>query len=130
MNRADQIRAYFQACNDGTAAEIAAHFSPDAIIWDTNHPPVRGAAGIGTFWDKIRAQWTGAVWAVDTVVVDAEHDTAAIEWHMTGVGADGPFTFRGSEHYAFDGELIAEIRQYWTFSRDRLDTGLVEYPYN
>lgn len=130
MEASKRIRAYFESCNGGDAAQIALHFTADAIIWDTNHPPVRTAAGIGEFWDKIRAQWAGAVWGVDSVVADAENDTAAIEWHMTGMGDDGPFTFRGSEHYAFDGDLIAEIRQYWTFSRDRLDTGLVHYSYD
>ena len=62
------------------------------------------------------------------VVVGVDGD-AAIEWTMGGTGSEGPFRFRGSEHYAFDGDLIAEIRQYWTFDTDRLDTGLVDYPY-
>ena len=39
------------------------------------------------------------------------------------------FVFRGSEHYRLVDGLIDEIRQYWTFDRDRLDTGLVDYPY-
>ena len=38
------------------------------------------------------------------------------------------FMFRGSEHYRLDGGLIAEIRQYWTFDRERLDTGFVDHP--
>jgi hypothetical protein len=40
-----------------------------------------------------------------------------------------PFAFRGSEHYRFRDSLIAEIRQYWTFDPERLDTGLRGYPY-
>ena len=50
---------------------------------------------------------------------------------MTGIApGDGrPFAFRGSEHYGFEGDLIAEIRQYWTFDPAILDTGLVDYPY-
>lgn len=119
--------AYFADCSTGTAEQIAAHFTPDAVIWDTNHAPVRTAAGIGTFWDRIRGQWQGATWTVDRIVSDGE--TAAIEWTMAGVGPAGPFRFRGSEHYAFVGDRIAEIRQYWTFDPDRLDTGLVDYPY-
>jgi ketosteroid isomerase-like protein len=126
-SRAEQIRAYFEACNRGTADEIAAHFTDDAVIYDTNHNPVRTAEGIGRFWLRIRDQWAGATWGVDRVVSDGE--TAAIEWHMAGRGEHGRFVFRGSEHYAFDGDLIAEIRQYWNFDPDRLDTGLIGYPY-
>ena len=125
--RADRIRADFASCNAGDPDEIAAHFSDDAVIWDTNHAPVRTAAGIGAFWHRIRQQWQGARWAVERVVSDGE--SAAIEWAMMGRGPDGPFRFRGSEHYAFDGDRIAEIRQYWIFDRERLDTGLVDYPY-
>ena len=51
-------------------------------------------------------------------------------WHMKGEAAQGPFVFRGSEHYAFDGDLIAEIRQYWTFDRGATATGLQGYPYD
>ena len=121
------IRAYFESCNTGTPEEIAAHFTEQAVIYDTNHGPVRTAAGIGLFWQKIRAQWQGAVWTVDRVVSDG--DTAAIEWNMAGEGDRGRFVFRGSEHYGFEGPLIAEIRQYWTFDQSKSDTGLVGYPY-
>lgn len=125
--RSDKIRAYFRSCNEDSPKAIAAHFTADAVIYDTNHRPVRGADEIGRFWKKVRSQWHGAVWTVDRVVSDGE--TAAIEWHMSGEGDSGPFVFRGSEHYAFDGEHIAEIRQYWTFDPARGDTGLVDYPY-
>lgn len=126
-SRGDLIRRYFESCNNGDANQIASHFSENATIFDTNHAPVVGALAIGDFWDAIRAQWQGATWVVDSVVADGE--TAAIEWHMAGATDDGPFVFRGSEHYTFDGNLIAEIRQYWTFDRSRKDTGLRGYSY-
>jgi hypothetical protein len=127
VDHGELIRAYFASCNSGTPEQIAAHFTDDAVIYDTNHAPVRSSVGIGRFWEKIRAQWQGAVWAVDRVVSDGE--TAAIEWHMAGQGERGRFVFRGSEHYRFEGPLIDEIRQYWTFDTSRSDTGLVGYPY-
>ena len=127
MDHAARITAYFASCTSGTPAEIAAHFTDDAVIYDTNHAPVVGAAGIGAFWEKIRGQWNGAAWGVDSIVSDGE--TAAIEWHMKGDGDQGPFVFRGSEHYAFVDDLISEIRQYWTFDRSSSDTGLQGYPY-
>ena len=127
MDHGERIRAYFASCNDDAPEQIAAHFTEDAAIYDTNHAPVVGAESIGSFWQRIRAQWQGAVWGVDSVVSGGE--TAAIEWHMRGEGADGPFVFRGSEHYAFVGDRISEIRQYWTFDRNAADTGLQGYPY-
>ncbi len=126
-----RIEAYFRACTTGTAADIAAHFTADAVIWDTNLAPCRGADAIGAMWVKVRRRWDGAVWTVDTAVTDGT--TAAIEWTMTGRDARDeprPFAFHGSEHYAFRDSLIAEIRQYWTFDPGRLDTGLVDWPYD
>lgn len=133
----ERIEAYFGACNEGSAEDIAAHFTPDAVIWDSNLDPCRGSAAIGEMWVRVRRRWDGARWTVDTAVVDrnaaeAGEATAAIEWTMRGHDPrqDGrPFAFRGSEHYRFQGSLIAEIRQYWTFDPDRLDTGLRGYPY-
>jgi hypothetical protein len=121
-----RIEAYFEACSTGTAEDIAGHFAPDAAIYDTNHRPVRGSGTIGGFWIRVREQWGGAAWTVDRCV--EERDGAAIEWTMTG-RSPRLFHVRGSEHYEFapDGR-IAEIRQYWTFDADVLDSGLVEHP--
>ena len=85
------------------------------------------AAGIGRFWEAIRAKWSGAEWLVDEVV--ETDDRAAIEWSMHGDNAGREFVVRGSEHYEFDGELIAMIRQYWTFDADEPGSELVDFPY-
>jgi len=127
MNAEMRIAEYFRACSVGTAAEIAANFCADAVVYDTNHKPVSGAQVIGEFWDKVRSRWVNAVWSVDTCI--SEGDVAAIEWSMTGANSDGQFTMRGSEHYRMEGGLIAEIRQYWTFRPGRPDTALVDFPY-
>lgn len=127
MDHAARITAYFASCTSGTPEEIAAHFTDDAVIYDTNHAPVVGADEIGAFWERIRGQWQGAEWGVDSIVSDSK--TAAIEWHMRGNAERVPFVFRGSEHYAFVDDLISEIRQYWTFDRAASDTGLQGYPY-
>lgn len=124
MDALDRITAYFTACGEGTARDVASHFTPDAVIYDTNIRPMVGAEAIGGGWVAVRERWGGARWGVDSFVGD--WNGAAIEWWMTGTDSfDGDsFTFRGSEHYAFQGELISEIRQYWTFDRERLDTAL------
>lgn len=124
----ERIEAYFAACSSGDAAAVAGHFTEHATIYDTNHPPVRGAATIGEFWAKVANRWGGARWVVDRCV--AAGNEAAIEWTMTG-SSPRPFVVRGSEHYRFatTTNLIEEIRQYWTFRPDQLDTGLVDFPY-
>ena len=152
MEPRDRIVAYFTACGEGSAADIASHFTPDAVIYDTNLRPARGAEAIGAMWVKVRQRWGGATWHVDSFIGATEsaghpdpgpvgsQQVAAIEWSMygtapaTGEAAPRPFVFRGSEHYRFapdaDDLLIAEIRQYWTFDPTTLDTGLVDYPYD
>ena len=129
MEPAARIEAYFAACGEGSAADIAAHFTPDAVIYDTNVRPARGAAAIGAMWVKVRERWQGARWQVDSFVGDERE--AAIEWTMTGTDPERSraFAFRGSEHYRFADTLIDEIRQYWTFDPDALDTGLVGFDY-
>lgn len=127
MSPRERIVAYFEACTSGTADGIAAHFTQDAVVYDTNVRPVHGNAAIGTMWVKVRERWRGARWTVDSFV--GEGDAAAIEWSMVGTDPTSgrTFTFHGSEHYALRDGLIAEIRQYWTFDPVLLDTGLLGY---
>jgi hypothetical protein len=138
MDAFERIEAYFADCGAGSATEIGSHFTANAVIYDTNLRPAIGRDAIGAMWVKVRERWLGATWRVDSFVGDTDH--AAIEWTMTGQNpADGrAFAFRGSEHYLFAPTaserpgldlLISEIRQYWTFDPDKLDTGLVDYPY-
>lgn len=130
MSHLERITTYFTACGDGTAADIASHFTHGAVVFDTNIRPMRGAIGIGESWVAVRDRWLGAKWGVDSIVESG--DVAAIEWWMTGTNpADGErFTFRGSEHYRFVDGLIDEIRQYWTFDSAVLDTGLRGFDYS
>jgi ketosteroid isomerase-like protein len=123
----DVVRRYRAACTEGTAQDIAATLTPAAVVYDTNHAPVRGHEAIGAFWVRVRARWHGARWRIDALV--EEGDAAASEWTMTGQSDGRPFAVHGSEHYRVEDGRIAEIRQYWSFDPERLDTGLVGYPY-
>ncbi len=130
MTPEQRIRAYFDACTHGDGASIGAHFTADATIYDTNVPPVRGRDAIGRFWVRVREKWGGAAWHVDAVL--ANGDRAAIEWTMTGhdAASNSAFAVRGAEWYRFDGGLIAEIRQYWTFNARAPGSQLLGYTYD
>ena len=106
----DLVRSYFTACGVASADEIAAHFTEDATIYDSNHAPVAGRDQIGSFWFRTRERWAPARWRVDSAIEGG--DTAAIEWSIHGVAEGQPFTFRGSEHDRFREGLIDESRQY------------------
>ena len=132
MEPSKRIETYFEACGGGSAEDIASHFISGATIYDSNIRPITGNSAIGEMWVTVRERWQGARWHVDSFVGDA--DGAAIEWSMTGTDPSSgrAFVFRGSEHYLFervDENLIAEIRQYWTFDPDQLDTGLLGFSY-
>jgi ketosteroid isomerase-like protein len=124
----DRVEAYFAACNTGEAAAVAAHFAPDACIYDLNLKPVRGDA-IGPFWGAVFRKWHGAHWEIDSLVEDEAAGAVAIEWTMRGTRDGAAFRVSGSEHYAFDGDLIAEIRQYWIFDPDHPEKRLIGFPY-
>ena len=121
------VRSYFAACTSGSPSDVSDHFTNDAVIYDTNHTPVVGAAAIGGFWTKIRSKWVGAEWLVDTYVGD--DSTGAIEWTMRGTDGERPFAVRGSEHYEFSDGRIDQIRQYWTFDPAAPGSELIGYDY-
>jgi hypothetical protein len=122
------ITQYFLACGYGTAADIASHFEKDAVIYDTNHPPIRGAGSIGEFWLNVRERYGEATWHVDSII--ESEDSAAIEWTMRGNLGSKQLVYRGSEHYHVKNGLIIEIRQYWNWKRNELTSGLVDYLYD
>ena len=121
------IRKYFLSCSYGSVHEISDFFSPDAIIYDTNHRPVLSKERIGQFWVDIREQWGGATWHVDSVIESG--NSAAIEWTMKGAVDGDEVAFHGSEHYTITGGVIHEIRQYWSWTRNVLTSGLLGYDY-
>ncbi len=118
---------YFAACSRGDVEAITASFCEDAVVYDTNHRPVSGAAEIGRFYAKVRQDRQGASWHVDTFLGDDEH--AATEWTMLDPRDGDPVAVRGSEHYEFRDGRISQIRQYWRYDPDRPGAGLRGYPY-
>lgn len=122
------VERYFSACSTGSAADIAACFTDGAVVYDLNHRPVRGADRIGAFYTRVRDQWDGAVWEVNTYL--ERGGAAAIEWTMRGVADGQEFAVRGSEHYAFLAGRIDQIRQYWRFDQSSPSVALRDYPYD
>jgi ketosteroid isomerase-like protein len=127
MSPGDVVREYFAACGQGDADRVAGCFTPDAVLYDTNHPPVVGAEAIGRFWANVASRWGGAQWEVDTLL-EAPNATA-LEWSMHGERRGRTFTAHGSDHYTLRDGQISEVRQYWVLDRDCSDTGLIGYPY-
>ncbi|MES1926061.1 nuclear transport factor 2 family protein [Salinisphaera sp. T31B1] len=124
----DQVTRYFHACSHESAEAIAACFCPEAVVYDNNHRPVRGAQAIGAFYVTVRDRWQGASWHVDTFLDGPA--AAASEWTMRAQVNGTTAMVRGSEHYEFEGDLIRQIRQYWRFDPDTVATGLIDYPYD
>ncbi len=126
MTARERVMTYFDACTNASAADIAACFTPDATIYDTVVPPVRGARVIAESVVALRRAWQGGRWTVDSLVAAEDGTHVAIEWTLRGRRGGMPAVLRGSEHYRLTPEgLIAEIRQYWN---DR-GTGLNGYRY-
>jgi ketosteroid isomerase-like protein len=109
------IRGYFDACNTGDAAAVAAWFAPGAVHYfppDMYEGPFRGGETIGAKWSWAVAT-LGSRWTVDEVICDPDTDRAVIEW--THEKTKSGVVLRGDEWYRFDPDtgLIAEIRAYY-----------------
>ncbi len=114
------IRRYFDACNEGAAAKIAACFEPNAVHYfppGMYEGPFRGAATIAAKWSAA-VENLGSYWTVDRVLCDPDTNQAVIEWShfKTKQGT----LLRGDEWYVFDVEsgLIREIRAYYAAPQD------------
>jgi ketosteroid isomerase-like protein len=128
MTNRELVESYFAACTGGDPAAIARHFTEEAVVYDLNHAPVRGATTIADFFCRVRDRWQGAGWEVNTYLDGG--DAAAVEWTMHGKHDEEHFAVRGSEHYEFVNGLIGQIRQYWAFDPERPGVGLQGYPYS
>jgi uncharacterized protein GlcG (DUF336 family) len=128
------IRGYFDACNSGDAAAVAAFFTPDAVHYfppGMYEGPFVGADTIGRKWAEAVAK-LGSVWTVDQVICDPATARAVIEWtHFKNFQGT---VLRGDEWYAFDRAtgLISEIRAYYASPQDpsleRLEIEGFDYP--
>jgi ketosteroid isomerase-like protein len=129
----EAIRGYFDACNTGDAAAVAAYFAPGAVHYfppDMYEGPFRGGETIGAKWSWA-VQTLGSHWTVDEIICDPDTDRAVIEWthQKTKTGV----VLRGDEWYRFDpaSGLITEIRAYYASPQaaglDRLELG--GFPY-
>ncbi len=113
------IRDYFDACNSGDVARIAAYFEPDAVHYfppGMYEGPFRGAETIGRKW-RDAVENLGSYWTVDQVICDPQTRRAVIEW--THFKRKQGVMLRGDEWYIFSpGGKIAEIRAYYASPQD------------
>jgi hypothetical protein len=114
-----RIRDYFDACNSGAVARIAAHFERDAVHYfppGMYQGPFRGAETIAERW-RMAVQTFGSVWTVDQVICDPPSRRAVIEW--THFKRSQGVILRGDEWYVFSAKgLIQEIRAYYASPQD------------
>jgi len=114
------IVAYFDACNSGHAARIAAFFEPDAVHYfppGMYGGPFRGAMTIGERW-QAAVRDLGSYWTVDSFIGEPETRRAVIEW--THFKRKSGVRLRGDEWYVFSERgLIAEIRAYYASPQDK-----------
>lgn len=105
------VQRYYDACNAADVEALRAAFTPDASHYFTRLRPAAGADVIAALWAR-QQQRLDARWTVEHGLEDG--DEAVIEWTMTWTDPDtGERRIdRGTEWYAFSGELITEIRAY------------------
>ncbi len=109
----DALRAYFEACNSGEVARIAACLAADAVHYfpgDLFGGPCHGAVAIA---EKTRFAVLnfGAFWTIDRIVCDPGTAQAATEWTLENrsIGT----LLRGSEWYTFAANgVLQEVRAY------------------
>ncbi len=76
------IRAYFDACNTGSAEAVMAYFTSEGTHYFPEGSPfgtLRGARAIGDCWARC-VRDLGSFWTVDNFVGDPETGKAVIEW--------------------------------------------------
>ena len=105
------IRSYYRALNTGDVAEIARHFTGDAVHYYTRLGPHKGAQPIAE-----NARWAvkniDGQWSYEHGV--ATGDEAVIEWTMTwrDPKSKEKRLNRGTEWFRLRDGLIAEVRAY------------------
>lgn len=124
-----QVRIYFEGCNEGSQAKMASVFAPSIAHYfpPGMFGPRIGSHSIAELWrGTIRAN--GSRWTIDRMVSD--ENEVVIEWtHWQPI----PGThIRGAEWYEFDDAgLITVIKAYYASPRDRTlpANELDGYPY-
>ena len=111
------VRTYFQACNDGDAAAVAACFCPDAVHYFAGIPRWSGAAVIGDNFAR-RVRELGQCWSVDQLLVDGERGAATVEWTQFDRSSR---VVRGVDWIVFEPNTarIREVRPYLAVAPDR-----------
>jgi ketosteroid isomerase-like protein len=108
----DVLRRYIRGCNTGDLELMMSTFAADIVVYFIEQPPVRGREAVAKFW-KDYHETNHARWTVDHVVVQGNE--AVMEWSSFDASADqrGEAFQRGVDWFVFDGNRIAEIRQYY-----------------
>jgi hypothetical protein len=124
-----QVRTYFEGCNEGSHAKMAAVFAPSIVHYfpPGMFGPRIGSRSIADLWrDMIRR--FGSRWTIDRMVSNDE--AVVVEWTHWQPATNS--YVRGAEWYEFDeAGLITVIKAYYASPRDRSLSAneLDGYPY-
>jgi hypothetical protein len=125
------VRTYFEACNEGSHDKMASVFAQTVVHYfpPGMFGPLVGSRAIADLWRGTIRQ-NGSRWTIDRMVTDEQENELVVEWtHWQPV--PGSY-IRGAEWYEFDEEgLITVIKAYYASPRDRtLEANeLAGYPY-
>ena len=125
----ETIRKYYVGCSTGNIELIKSTFAPDVTHYFPNAAPISGADTLANHWAGFNTKDRKAVWTVDHFM-GAENE-AVIEWTMisTFLNEQRKEILRGAEWYQFHGGKIAEIRAYFLWTPEQMESELVGYPY-
>jgi hypothetical protein len=124
-----QVRTYFEACNEGSHAKMESVFAPSIVHYfpPGMFGPRVGSRSIADLWrDMIRR--FGSRWTIDRMVSNDEE--VVVEWTHWQPATNS--SVRGAEWYEFDDAgLITVIKAYYASPRDRTlpANELDGYPY-
>jgi ketosteroid isomerase-like protein len=106
------LEAYRVAWATADADAAAAIFTEDARYRDQPYDePYVGRQGVHDYWTKVTATQSDIHFRYGKPIVDG--DRAAVEWWVTLKNDGFQVTLAGEFYLRFDGELVADLREYW-----------------
>jgi hypothetical protein len=106
--------AYRTAWEGADSVAAASLFTGEAVYRSNVYEgPHEGHAGIQAYWTEVSSSQSDVTVRMGYPVVDG--DRADVEFWTTMTIEGAPVTLAGCLLLRFDGELCADLREYWNF---------------